>query len=173
MIWNSTFPGSAQSPGLWRPPAALGLARFFPGPSQDARKFSPITLNTPSSTSQELAFQDISAHVQLFSSFPGCLPQSPADQLLPRPQKWNSTLCGGVSAGPNSWGASWVCLDPGGGEGQGEPCLENLEEKVCVGVSVLGGPRDCCCRWRHVEIKNQWRMGGHPGKSLGTLTDVS
>ena len=29
--------------------------------------------------------------------------------------------------------------DPGGGEGQGETCLENLEETVCVGVSVLEG----------------------------------
>ena len=172
MIWNSTFPGSAQGPWLWSPPAALGLARFFPGPSQDARRFSPNTCNTPSSMSQ-LAFQDISAHVQLFSSFPGCLPPSPEDQLLPRLQKWNLTLCGGVSAGPNSWGASWVRLDPGGGEGQGEPCLEHLEETVCVGVPVLGGPRDCCCRWRHLEIKGQGKMAGHPGKSWGTVTDVS
>ena len=44
-----------------------------------------------------------------------------------------------MSAGPNSWGASWVGPDPGGGEGQGETCLENLEETVCVGVSVLEG----------------------------------
>lgn len=56
-------------------------------------------------------------------------------------------------------------LDPGGGEGQGEPCLEALEETVWPG-SLRGAGRGGILSWRSVSAGtaavggDPWRAGG-------------
>ena len=75
-------------------------------------------------------------------------------------------------------------LDPGGGEGQGEPCLEALEETVWPG-SLRVGAGGGGLSWRPVSAGtaavdgDPWRAGVRRrrgrclGESPGILKDVS